>query len=115
MRIRVEPNTVRVHERADLRTLSVSTTLDGTETSEQLRRRGIGYVDGDSAHINSMWLQSLGEDRRWHDDLRELFSFAECHGWFDGVYLRARLETTPVPDVRPVPRFRPRSRADASR
>ncbi|UPW08057.1 hypothetical protein M1C59_18640 [Gordonia terrae] len=101
MEIRVEAHTVRVRERSDLRDLEVRSAVDEIETSERLRQRGIGYVDGDAAYINTLWLQSLNDDRRWRDEVRELLAFAECHGWFDGVYLRARFTASGAPRVRP--------------
>ncbi|TYQ07566.1 UNVERIFIED_ORG: hypothetical protein L601_000500001750 [Gordonia westfalica J30] len=95
MEIRVDAQTVRVVARENLRSLSVSTRVSAADTSEMLRGRGIGYVDGCVAYVNTWWLQSLRDNRRWLDELREMSSFAECHGWFDGVYLRARLESDP--------------------
>ncbi len=100
MEICVEAQTVRVLDRENLRSLSVRTRISAADTSERLRQRGIGYVDDKVAYVNTWWLQSLSDNRRWLDEIREMLSFAECHGWFDGVYLRARLEVDAVPVVR---------------
>ncbi|WP_280213790.1 hypothetical protein [Nocardia cyriacigeorgica] len=88
MEILVEAHTVRVRDWTDLRRIDVRTTVNESDTCERLRQRGIGYVDGNSAYINAFWLQSASDSPVWHDAVRELLSFAECHGWFDGVYLR---------------------------
>lgn len=100
MEVCVEAQTVRVLDRENLRSLSVRTRISAADTSERLRRRGIGYIDGNVAYVNTWWLQSLSDNRRWLDEVREMLSFAECHGWFDGVYLRARLDIDAVPIVR---------------
>lgn len=100
MEIRVEAQTVRVLDRDNLRTVVVSTRVSESDTSERLRQRGIGFVDGSVAYVDTWWLRTLSDNRRWLDEVREMLSFAECHGGFDGVYLRARLDIDAAPIVR---------------
>ncbi|GAC68531.1 hypothetical protein [Gordonia soli] len=91
MDIRVDEDVVQVLDREDLRALRVTTSLDGPDTGERLRRRGLGYVDGGYAYVNAMWLKSLDSQPRWSAEVRELLSFADSRGWFDGVFLRVAL------------------------